>query len=170
MNKHGQQENPGKHSRRTTHAMEGLIRSAHYHYPGAQLARPVTGQRADPGELRARMVQRLVGKTYPGQWKAAWLSWRPTLATVPRHTLIPDSVWIDKDGEGPTLVRAAHHARSAASRTTCHCALSSRRPHARAVRGAAAIQSHGHSLRHRACHSFEEHDRLHPRLYVDRLS
>lgn len=50
------------------------------------------------------MVQRLAINTYLAQWEEAWGPWRTALAAVPRHEFIPDTVWIDNDGEGPALV------------------------------------------------------------------
>lgn len=64
----------------------------------------MTGPRIDPGELRARMVQRLAANTYLAQWEAPLAPWRPALATVPRHRYIPNTVWLDNDGKGPTLL------------------------------------------------------------------
>jgi protein-L-isoaspartate(D-aspartate) O-methyltransferase len=49
------------------------------------------------------MVQRLAVNTYLAQ-REAWVWWRPALATVPRHRYIPDTVWVDNDGDGPTLL------------------------------------------------------------------
>src|SRR5437763_8238608 len=34
----------------------------------------------------------------------AWIPWRPALAAVPRHRYLPDTVWIDKDGEDPAFL------------------------------------------------------------------
>ncbi|MGQ0716955.1 MAG: methyltransferase domain-containing protein [Pseudonocardiales bacterium] len=64
----------------------------------------MTGPRIDPGELRARMVQRLAANTYLAQWEAPLAPWRPALAAVPRHRYIPNTVWLDNDGNGPTLL------------------------------------------------------------------
>lgn len=64
----------------------------------------MTGQRVAPDELRARMVQRLAANTYLAQWESAWTPWRPALAAVPRHRYLPDTVWIDNDGDGPALL------------------------------------------------------------------
>lgn len=64
----------------------------------------MTGQQAEPGELGARMVQRLAVNAYLAQWEAPLVPWWPALAAVPRHRYIPDLVWIDNDGNGPTLL------------------------------------------------------------------
>ncbi|MGH3888530.1 MAG: methyltransferase domain-containing protein [Pseudonocardiaceae bacterium] len=64
----------------------------------------MTGPRTDPGELRERMVQRLAANTYLAQWEASLALWWSALATVPRHRYIPDTVWIDNHGNGPTLL------------------------------------------------------------------
>ena len=64
----------------------------------------MTGQRSHPDELRARMVQRLAANSYLGQWEAPLAPWWPALAAVPRHRYIPDLVWINNDGNGPTLL------------------------------------------------------------------
>ncbi|MFY9807508.1 MAG: methyltransferase domain-containing protein [Pseudonocardiaceae bacterium] len=64
----------------------------------------MTGQRSNSDELRARMVQRLAANSYLGQWKAPLAPWWPALAAVPRHRYIPDLVWINNDGNGPTLL------------------------------------------------------------------
>jgi protein-L-isoaspartate(D-aspartate) O-methyltransferase len=50
------------------------------------------------------MVQRLAENPYLAQWEAAWTPWRPALAAVPRHRYLPDTVWVDNDGDGPALV------------------------------------------------------------------
>jgi protein-L-isoaspartate(D-aspartate) O-methyltransferase len=50
------------------------------------------------------MVQRLAANPYLAQWEAAWRPWLPALAAVPRHCYLPDTVWIDNDGDGPTLL------------------------------------------------------------------
>jgi protein-L-isoaspartate(D-aspartate) O-methyltransferase len=50
------------------------------------------------------MVQRLAVNTYLARCEVAWVPWRPALATVPRHRYVPDTVWVDNDGDGPTLL------------------------------------------------------------------
>lgn len=64
----------------------------------------MTAPRACADELRARMVQRLAANTYLAQWAQAWAPWQPTLAAVPRHRYLPDTVWIDNEGDGPALL------------------------------------------------------------------
>ncbi|MGH3929233.1 MAG: hypothetical protein ACRDTF_04570 [Pseudonocardiaceae bacterium] len=64
----------------------------------------MSGQRPDPGELRARMVQRLAANAYLARWETPMAPWWSALAAVPRHRFVPDTVWIDNPGTGPTLL------------------------------------------------------------------
>ncbi|MGH3903934.1 MAG: methyltransferase domain-containing protein [Pseudonocardiaceae bacterium] len=63
----------------------------------------MNNSRADGDELRARMVQRLAAEPYLARWEVAIAPWRPALEVVPRHRFMPDTVWIDNAGPGPTL-------------------------------------------------------------------
>ncbi len=58
----------------------------------------------DPAELRARMVEQVMADDEVARWSAAVAPWRAALATVPRHEFIPDTIWVENPGVGPTLV------------------------------------------------------------------
>lgn len=50
------------------------------------------------------MVQRLDVVPELAQRERAWASWRSTLAAVPRHRFIPDTVWFENPDHWPTLL------------------------------------------------------------------
>lgn len=52
----------------------------------------MTEHRAEPAELRARMVTRLAAANDVTRWEEQLAPWWPALATVPRHEFIPDTV------------------------------------------------------------------------------
>lgn len=69
----------------------------------------MTEHRAEPAELRARMVARLAAVNDVARWEEPLAPWWPALATVPRHEFIPDTVWIKNPGRGPTLLPVHRH-------------------------------------------------------------
>lgn len=52
----------------------------------------MTGQGIEPGGLRAQMVAQLEANTSLARWEAALRPWWPALASVPRHSYVPDIV------------------------------------------------------------------------------
>ncbi|MGH3865666.1 MAG: methyltransferase domain-containing protein [Pseudonocardiaceae bacterium] len=59
----------------------------------------MTPVRADPAELRWRMVDELATNDYVIPHWQAFLPWRSAFLAVPRHALIPDMVWV-QNGAG----------------------------------------------------------------------
>ncbi|MGH3930126.1 MAG: methyltransferase domain-containing protein [Pseudonocardiaceae bacterium] len=59
---------------------------------------------AEPAELRARMVERLLADDDVVRWTVAVAPWQSALATVHRHRFIPSIVWIRNPDHQPTLV------------------------------------------------------------------
>ncbi|MGH3928766.1 MAG: methyltransferase domain-containing protein, partial [Pseudonocardiaceae bacterium] len=54
--------------------------------------------------LRARMVAQLQAMDDLARWEAAVAPWWPSLATVPRHRFVPDTVWFKNPDGWPTLL------------------------------------------------------------------
>lgn len=59
----------------------------------------------DPGDLRRRMVDRVAADRYVSAgWQNQFAQWRPSLLAVARHLFIPDTIWIENEGDGPLLI------------------------------------------------------------------
>ncbi|MGH3932401.1 MAG: methyltransferase domain-containing protein, partial [Pseudonocardiaceae bacterium] len=65
----------------------------------------------DSGELLRQMVDRVAADRYVrAGWQDQLGQWRSSLLAVARHLFIPDTIWIENESDGPTLV-ALHRQR-----------------------------------------------------------
>lgn len=63
---------------------------------------------ADPAQLRQQMVDAVTADDYLTSWRTALTPWRSSLLAVPRHRFIPDTVWVDNDGDAPPALVPLH--------------------------------------------------------------